>query len=63
LRDDDLSVVFPRPEPLFFPPCVDLFTVAQARAFAVFFETPRFSYPSSMCPAWRFCLSVYLLLA
>jgi hypothetical protein len=32
-----------RPEPLFFPPPSCLFTVAQARAFAVFLETPRFS--------------------
>jgi hypothetical protein len=47
---------FPRPDPLFFPPPLDLFTVAQARASAVFFETPRFSYPSSMCFALRFCL-------
>ena len=42
----------------FFPPPVSLFTVAHARAFAVFFLTPRFSYPFSMCAAWRFCLLV-----
>ena len=59
-RDDDLLVAFPRPEPLFFPPPDDLFTVAQARALAVFFETPRRSYPFSMCVALRFCLLVYL---
>src|SRR5215208_6283903 len=32
--------VLPRPEPDFLPPPVSLFTVAQARAFAVFFDTP-----------------------
>jgi hypothetical protein len=41
---DELRVVFlPRPEPLFFPPPVSLFTVAQARRSASFPETPRFS--------------------
>jgi hypothetical protein len=49
-------VFFPRPDPLFFPPPVSLFTVAQARRSASFRETPRFSYPSSICSAWRFCL-------
>jgi hypothetical protein len=39
-----LRVVFlPRPEPLFFPPPVSLFTVAQARRAASPPETPRFS--------------------
>src|SRR4030095_4733096 len=52
------SSFFPRPEPLFFPPPLDLLTVAHARAFAVFFETPFFSYPFSMCSALRFCLLV-----
>jgi hypothetical protein len=33
----------PRPEPLFFPPPVSSFTVAQARLAASFRETPRFS--------------------
>jgi hypothetical protein len=33
----------PRPEPLFFPPPVSLFTVAQARRAASRPETPRFS--------------------
>ena len=53
-----LLTFFPRPVPLFFPPPVILFTVAQARASAVFFDTPRFSYPSSMCSACRFCFPV-----
>ena len=52
-------VFFPRPDPLFFPPPVSLFTVAQARRSASRRETPRFSYPSSICSAWRFCLLVY----
>ena len=47
---------FPLPEPLFLPPPVSLFTVAQARRSASFRDTPRFSYPSSICSAWRFCL-------
>jgi hypothetical protein len=51
-------VFFPRPEPLFFPPPVSLFTVAQARRSASFRDAPRFSYPSSICSAWRFCLLV-----
>lgn len=41
---DELRVVFlPRPEPLFFPPPVSLFTVAQARRSASRRETPRFT--------------------
>jgi hypothetical protein len=59
LRDELLLVFFPRPEPLFLPPPVSLFTVAQARRSASPRETPRFSYPSSICSAWRFCLLVY----
>jgi hypothetical protein len=34
---------FPRPEPLFLPPPVSLFTVAHARLSASPRETPRFS--------------------
>jgi hypothetical protein len=49
---------FPRPDPLFFPPPVSLLTVAHARRAASFRDTPRLSYPSSMCSAWRFCLDV-----
>ena len=49
---------FPRPDPLFLPPPVSLFTVAQARRSASPRETPRFSYPSSICSACRFCLLV-----
>jgi hypothetical protein len=41
---DELRLVFfPRPEPLFLPPPVSLFTVAQARRSASRRETPRFS--------------------
>jgi hypothetical protein len=47
-----------RPDPLFLPPPSSLFTVAQARRSASRRETPRFSYPSSMCSAFRFCLFV-----
>jgi hypothetical protein len=36
-------VFFPRPEPLFFPPPVSLFTVAQARRSASRREIPRFT--------------------
>lgn len=54
-RDDD-DDERRRPEPLFFPPPVSLFTVAQARRAASLLDTPRFSYPSSMCLACRFCL-------
>ena len=40
----ELFVLFlPRPEPLFLPPAVSLFTVAQARRAASRPETPRFS--------------------
>jgi hypothetical protein len=59
LREEPLLRFFPRPEPLFLPPPVSLFTVAQARRAASPRETPRSSYPSSMCSAWRFCLLVY----
>ena len=38
-----LFVFLPRPEPLFLPPPLDAFTVAQARLSASFFFTPRFS--------------------
>jgi hypothetical protein len=56
---EELRLVFlPRPDPLFFPPPVSLFTVAQARRSASPRDTPRFSYPSSICSAWRFCLFV-----
>jgi hypothetical protein len=34
---------FPRPAPLFLPPPDSLFTVAQARDSAYFFDTPFFS--------------------
>ncbi|HET6837781.1 MAG TPA: hypothetical protein VFH24_07030 [Gemmatimonadales bacterium] len=41
---DELRLVFlPRPEPLFFPPPVSLFTVAHARRSASRRETPRFT--------------------
>jgi hypothetical protein len=46
------------PDPDFLPPPDILFSVAQARRSASFSVTPRFSYPSSMWCAWRFCLSV-----
>jgi hypothetical protein len=55
-REELRLVFFPRPDPLFFPPPVSLFTVAQARRSASFRDAPRFSYPSSICSAWRFCL-------
>ena len=57
-RDELVLIFFPRPEPLFFPPPVSLFTVAQARRSASSRPTPRSSYPSSMCSAMRFCLDV-----
>jgi len=38
-----VSMALPRPEPLFLPPPVSLFTVAQARLSASFLPTPRFS--------------------
>ena len=43
LREDDLFSVLPRPEPLFLPPPLSLFTVAQARRSASSLPTPRFS--------------------
>jgi hypothetical protein len=58
LREELRLVFLPLPEPLFFPPPVSLFTVAQARLSASRPDTPRFSYPSSICSAWRFCLFV-----
>jgi hypothetical protein len=39
-------------------PPVSLFTVAHALRPASRRPTPRFSYPSSMCSAMRFCLEV-----
>ena len=42
-RDGAQFTFFPRPEPLFFPPPVSSFTVAQARRAASFSDTPRFS--------------------
>jgi hypothetical protein len=43
-RDDFERLVFlPRPDPLFFPPPVSLFTVAQARRSASRRETPCFT--------------------
>ena len=50
-RDELRLVFFPRPDPLFFPPPVSLFTVAQARRSASRRETPRRTYPSSMSAA------------
>jgi len=58
LREELLVLFFPRPDPLFLPPPSSLFTVAQARRAASPPDTPRFSYPSSMCSALRFCLLV-----
>src|SRR4026209_285739 len=57
-REETLVLFLPLPEPLFLPPPSSLFTVAQARRAASPRETPRFSYPSSMCSALRFCRSV-----
>src|SRR5213078_4627077 len=62
LRDAERFSFFPRPDPLFFPPPVSLFTVAQARRSASLLDVPRFSYPSSMCSALRFCLLEYFAL-
>jgi hypothetical protein len=62
LRLADRFSLWPRPLPDFLPPPDSLFTVAHARALAVFADTPRFSYPSAMCSARRFCLPVYALL-
>ena len=56
LRELVRVVFLPRPDPLFFPPPVSLLTVAHARRSASLRETPRSSYPSSMCRACRFCL-------
>ena len=41
--EGDVFISFPRPEPLFLPPPVSLFTVAQARPSASFFGVPRSS--------------------
>src|SRR5581483_2255731 len=60
---DFLFPFLPRAEPLLLPPPLSLFTVAHARLSASFLETPFFSYPSSMCSALRFCLSVYFPLS
>jgi hypothetical protein len=43
LRDAERFSFFPRPEPLFFPPPLSLFTVAQARRAASLLPVPRFS--------------------
>ncbi len=48
----------PSPPDFFLPPLSCLFTARQARSSASSFDTPFFSYPSSMCSAFRFCLSV-----
>src|SRR5690606_39226403 len=48
----------PRPEPDFLPPPSSLLTVAQARRSASSLPTPFSRYPSSICSALRFCLSV-----
>src|SRR5689334_18353106 len=63
LRDETFVSGTPRPEPLWLPPPVSLFTVAQARRSASFSGTPRSSYPASIWRAWRFCLSVYFALS
>lgn len=42
-REEERVVGFPRPDPLFFPPPVSLFTVAHARRAASFRERPRSS--------------------
>src|SRR5262249_61797772 len=56
--------VFPSPPPpVFPPPWWPFLPVAPARRSASSDGTPRDSYPSSMCSAWRFCLSVYLSLS
>src|SRR5690606_15492781 len=54
-----LFSALPRSEPLCFPLPDILFTVAQARASASSSDTQRSSQLSSMCSAWRFCLSEY----
>jgi hypothetical protein len=58
LREELLLLFLPRPDPLFLPPPSSLLTVAQARRAASPPDTPRLSYPSSMCSAFRFCLLV-----
>jgi hypothetical protein len=50
---------FFEPDPPFFPPPSCLLTVAHARRSASLSDTPRFSYPSSICSALRFCFAVY----
>lgn len=65
-RDEDLRPELPPPreelplraDPPFLPPPSCLLTVAQARRSASSPETPRSSYPSSMCCALRRCLLV-----
>lgn len=47
-----------RPEPDCLPPPSCLLTVAQAMRSAASSLRPRSFSLSSMCPAWRFCLSV-----
>ena len=56
--DDELFFADLRPEPDLRPPPDSLFTVAQARDSASSSDTPLSLYPSSMCSACRFCLSV-----
>ena len=53
----DLRAVF-RPEPESRPPPLCLLTVAQAIRSASFSDRPCSRSLSSMCSAWRFCLSV-----
>jgi hypothetical protein len=43
LREGAVFFLLPRPEPLFLPPPVSAFTVAQARRSDSFFGTPRLS--------------------
>jgi hypothetical protein len=52
----------PRPLPLFLPPPVSLFTVAQPICAARFTDAPRALALSSMCFAIRFCFVVYFAL-
>src|SRR5262245_60967036 len=56
---DDFYFFLPRPPPLFSPPPDSLLTVAQARRFASLLLVSRFSQPSAMCSASRFCLPLY----
>lgn len=53
----DARFLLPPPD-FFLPPSSCLFTVRQARSSASPFDTPFFSYPFSMCSAFRFCLDV-----